>query len=149
MRFRAELLATGKSTAGFEVPESVVEELGGGKHPKVAVTVNGYRFHTSIARMGGRYLLGVSAERRDAAGVHPGDVLDVDVVLDTQPRETAVPDDLAAALSQDPAAAAFWNTLSPSRKQWHVLQVTGAKTAETRARRVGASIVMLRQHRTR
>jgi hypothetical protein len=49
MRFRAELLSTGKTTAGFEVPEPVLEELGGGRHPKVAVTVNGYRFRTSIA----------------------------------------------------------------------------------------------------
>lgn len=149
MRFRAELESTGRTTTGFEVPESIVTELGGGGHPKVAVTVNGYGFRTSIARMGGRYLLGVSAERRAAAGISAGDVLDVDVVLDTAPRETVVPDDLAAALAGDPEATAFWNTLSPSKKQWHVLQVTGAKTAETRARRVARSITMLRDHRAR
>jgi hypothetical protein len=149
MRFQAELESTGKTTAGFEVPESVVEQLGGGKHPKVVVTVNGYEFRTSIARMGGRYLLGFSAERRAAAGVSAGDVLDVDVVLDTAPRETAMPDDLAAALAQNPEATAFWNTLSLSKQQWHVLQVTGAKTAETRARRVAASIALLRERRAR
>lgn len=149
MRFRAELESSGKTATGFEVPESVVEELGGGKHPKVAVAVSGYEFRTSIARMGGRYLLGVSAERRTAAGISAGDVLDVDVVLDTAPRETEVPDDLAAALAQEPGAAAFWDTLSYSKKQWHVLQVTGAKTAETRARRVAKSVAMLREHRAR
>jgi Domain of unknown function (DUF1905)/Bacteriocin-protection, YdeI or OmpD-Associated len=149
MRFRAELESTGKTTAGFEVPESVVEELGGGGHPKVVGTVNGYEFRTSIARMGGRYLLGVSAERRVAAGVAVYDVVDVDVRLDTAPRDASEPADLAAALALDPQAAAFWNTLSPSKKQWHTPQVTGAKTPETRARRVAKSIAMLREHRAR
>lgn len=149
MRFRAELESTGNTTTGFEVPESVVTELGGGGRPKVAVTVNGYEFRTSIARMGGRYLLGVSAERREAAGVAAGDVLDVDVVLDTAPRVIEVPDDLAAALAEEPEAQAFWNTLSYSKQQWHVLQVTGAKAADTRARRVAKSVAMLREHRAR
>lgn len=149
MKVRAELELTGKTTTGFEVPESVVEELGGGNHPKVAVIVNGYQFRTSIARMGGRFLLGVSADRRAAANVSAGDVLDLEVELDTAPRETKVPDDLAAALAADPAAAEFWNTLSHSKKQWHVLQVTGAKAAETRARRVAKSIDLLRERRAR
>ncbi|NIK55622.1 DUF1905 domain-containing protein [Kribbella shirazensis] len=87
MKFTAELLATGKNTAGFEVPEPVVEALGGGARPKVSVTVNGFTFRTSIARMGGRYLLGVSADRRAEAGVAAGDVLEIDVELDTAPRE--------------------------------------------------------------
>lgn len=106
MRFRAELESSGKNTAGFEVPEAVVGKLGGGRHPKVAVTVNGYQFRTSIARMGGRYLLGVSAERRAAAGASAGEVLDVDVELDTATREVSVPEDFPAALEADPAAKA-------------------------------------------
>ena len=87
MKFTAELLSSGKNTAGFEVPDTVVESLGGGGRPKVVVTVDGYTFRTSIARMGGRYLLGFSADRRTEAGVTPGDVLEVDVELDTAPRE--------------------------------------------------------------
>lgn len=149
MRFRAELESSGKTTTGFEVPESVVDELGGGKHPKVSVTVNGYTFRTSIARMGGRYLLGVSAERREGAGVRAGEVLDVDVELDAALREVDLPEDLAAALDADPAAKAFWDSLSYSKQQWHVLQVTGAKKAETRANRVVKSIDLLRKHRAR
>jgi hypothetical protein len=149
MRFRAELESTGKTTAGLEVPESVVEGLGGGKHPKVAVALNGFEFRSSIARMGGRYLLGVSAERREAAGVAAGKVYDVDVVLDTAPREFAVPEDLASALAAEPEAKAFWDTLSYSKQQWHVLQVTGAKKAETRAGRVAKSVAMLRERRAR
>ena len=149
MKFTAELLSSGKNTAGFVVPDSVVESLGGGAHPKVSVTVNGYTFRTSIARMGGRYLLGFSAERRTEAAVTPGEVLDVEVELDTAPRELDVPEELAAALAADAKAKEFWETLSYSKQQWHVLQVTGAKTEETRDRRIEKSIGMLREGRAR
>ncbi|MEI8406719.1 MULTISPECIES: YdeI/OmpD-associated family protein [unclassified Kribbella] len=149
MKFTAELESTGKTTAGFEVPAEIVEKLGGGGHPKVSVTVNGYTFRTSIARMGGRYLLGVSVERRTAAGVSAGDVLEVDVELDTAPREVDVPEELAAALAADAAASEFWQTLSYSKQQWHVAQVTSAKTEETRDRRIEKSIGMLREGRAR
>jgi hypothetical protein len=149
LRFRAELESTGKTAAGFEVPESVVEGLGGGAHPKVTVTVNGFTFRTSIAKMGGRYLLGVSSERRKEAGITAGQVLDVDVEIDTAPREIDVPDDFAAALAADPRAKEFWDTLSYSKKSWHVLQVTGAKRAETRAARIEKSVAMLREGRAR
>jgi hypothetical protein len=149
MKFTAELESTGKTTAGFEVPAEIVDKLGGGGHPKVSVTVNGYTFRTSIARMGGRYLLGVSVERRTAAGVSAGDVLEVDVELDTAPREVDVPEELAAALAADAAASEFWQTLSYSKQQWHVVQVTSAKTDETRLRRIEKSIGMLREGRAR
>ena len=149
MKFTAELLSSGKNTAGFEVPDTVVESLGGGGRPKVSVTVNGYTFRTSIARMGGRYMLGFSAERRTEAGVTPGEVLEVDVELDTAPRELEVPEPLAAALAADAQAQAFWETLSYSNRQWHVLQVTSAKTDATRERRIEKSIAMLHEGRAR
>lgn len=149
MRFRAELKSTGKTTAGFEVPEEVVERLGGGGHPKVSVTVDGFTFRTSIAKMGGRFLLGVSVERRAQSGIEPGQVFDVDVALDTAPREVEVPDDLAAALAADVRAKKFWDTLSHSKQSWHVDQVTSAKKAETRTARVEKSVAMLRDGRAR
>ena len=149
MKFTAELLSAGKNTAGFEVPEAVVESLGGGGHPKVSVTVNGYTFRTSIARLGGRYMLGFSADRRAEAGVTPGEVLDVEVELDTAPRELEIPEPLATALAADPEAKAFWDTLSYSNRQWHVLQVTSAKADATRDRRIEKSIATLRERRAR
>jgi hypothetical protein len=147
---RVELeTAEGKSATGFAVPDEVVDELGGGRRPKVVITVNGYEYRTSIARMGERYLVPVSAERRRAAGVQAGDQLDVTLELDTAPREVDVPDDLAAALAAEPAAKAFFDTLSHSAKSWHVLQVTGAKKPETRANRVRKSVELLARGRAR
>ena len=147
--FRAELQSTGGTTTGFQVPDELVAELGGGGRPKVVVTVNGFEFRSSIARMGGSYRLGVSNERRASAGVAAGDVLDVDVQLDTAERTVDVPADLAAAFDGEPAAKAFFDGLSFSKQQWHVLPVTGAKSPETRARRVATSVNMLAEGRAR
>jgi hypothetical protein len=149
MKLHAELQATGGSTTGFQVPDDLMAALAGGGRPKVKVTVKGYEFRTSIARMGGSYWLGVSSERRTAAGVTAGDMLDVDIVLDTEERTVDVPEDLAAALASAPAAKAFFDSLSVSKRQWHVVQVTGAKAAETRARRVAKSVEMLGEGRAR
>jgi hypothetical protein len=149
MRFTAELLATGGNTTGFRVDDDLVTALGGGGRPKVVVTVNGYVWRSSIARMGGDYWLGVSAENRSGAGVAAGQVLDVDVELDTAVREVEMPEDLAAALAGEPAARGFWETLSYSNQRWHVLQLSGAKTAETRARRLAKAIASLREGRAR
>jgi hypothetical protein len=145
----AELMSSGKNTAGFVVPDEFVVQLGGGRHPKVRVGLNGTEFRTSIASMGGRFLLGVSAERREAAGVTAGETYDVDIELDDEPRRLEVPEDLATALDAEPGARPFFDSLSFSKQQWHVLQVTGAKQPETRARRVAASVAMLAEGRAR
>ncbi|MGX6608231.1 YdeI/OmpD-associated family protein [Micromonosporaceae bacterium Da 78-11] len=143
MRFRAELQRTGGTTTGFEVPAEIVTGLGGGGRPQVVATVNGYEFRSSIAKMGGSHWLGVSAERRSAAGIEGGQLLEVEVILDEAPREIEVPPDLRSALDAAPAANAFWATMSFSNQRWHVDQLTSAKTDETRARRLAKSLTLL------
>jgi uncharacterized protein YdeI (YjbR/CyaY-like superfamily) len=81
--------------------------------------------------MGGRYMVGVNAEHRAGAGVAGGDEVDVDIELDTAPRQVSVPADFAAALDAQPAARRTFDGLSYSNKSWHVLQVEGAKTDGT------------------
>ena len=149
MRFRTTILQSGKTSTGIEVPAEVVDALGAGKRPPVTVTLNGYTYRSSIAVMGGAYMVGVSSDVRAAAGVQGGDELDVDIALDTAPREVAVPDDLRAALDAEPAARETFEKLSNSNKSWHVLQVEGAKTDETRQRRIAKSVATLKEGRPR
>jgi uncharacterized protein YdeI (YjbR/CyaY-like superfamily) len=92
-------------------------------------------------------MLSLSAENRAGAGVAAGDEVDVDVELDTAPREVAVPSDLAGALDRDTDAKQFFDRLSYSHKLRHVLAIEGAKTAETRQRRIDKAITMLREGR--
>ena len=149
MRYRTTIVQSGKTATGIPVPDEVVEALGSGKRPAVRVTINGFTYRSSVAVIDGSYMVGVSAENRAGAGVAGGDEVDVDIELDTAPREVTVPDELAAALDAEPDARHTFETLSYSNKSWHVLQVTGAKTDETRQRRIAKSVAALKEGRPR
>jgi hypothetical protein len=149
MRFRTTILQSGKTATGIRVPDEVIDALGSGKRPAVTVTINGFTYRSSVAVMGGDYMVGVNADNRVGAGVAGGDVVDVDIELDTAPREVTVPADLAAALDAEPDARRTYDGLSYSNKSWHVLQVVGAKTDETRQRRIARSVDALRAGRIR
>ena len=149
MRFRATILQGDKTATGIEIPDAVVESLGKGKRPPIRVTIAGYTYRSTVAVMGGAYMVGLSAENRAASGVRGGDTVDVDIELDTEPRTVDVPPDFAAALAAEPAAQATFETLSNSNKGWHTYQIEGAKSPETRARRIAKSIEALRAGRIR
>ena len=149
MRFRTTILQSGKTATGIEIPEEIVTALGSGKRPKVAVTINGYTYRSSVAPMNDVFMVGVNSDVRAAAGVAGGDEVDVDIELDTAPREVTVPDDFAAALDAAPAARSTFDSLSYSNKSWHVLQIEGAKTDDTRQRRIAKSVEALREGRVR
>ena len=149
MRFRTTILQAGKTATGIRVPDDVVEALGRGKRPPVRVTINGFTYRSTVAVMGGDYMIGVSAENRAGAHVAGGDEVDVDLELDTAPRQVDVPPELQAALDADPAARATFDKLSYSNKSWHALQVTGTNNPETRARRIEKSIAALREGKVR
>jgi hypothetical protein len=143
VKFRATLEQHGKTATGIEVPDDVVEGLGGGRRAAVVVTINGHSYRSSIAVMGGQVLVGVSAENRAAAGVAAGDVIDVDLALDTAPREVEVPDDLARALKKEPAAKKAFEALTYSNQRRYVMAIDAAKTAETRERRIAKTVTEL------
>ena len=149
MRFRTTILQEGKTATGIQVPEEIVTALGSGKRAKVAVTINGYTYRSSVAPLNGVHMVGVNSDVRAAAGVAGGDEVDVDIELDTAPREVAVPPDFQAALDKEPAAQATFESLSYSNKSWHVLQIEGAKTDETRQRRIAKSVQALSDGRVR
>ena len=149
MRFRTTVQQAGKTATGIQVPDAVVEALGSGKRPPVKVTINGYTYRSTVAVVAGAHMVGVSAESRAGAGIAGGDEVEVDIELDTAPREVAVPADLAAALDAEPNARRTFDKLSYSNKSWHVLQVTGAKSEETRQRRIDKSVATLKEGRPR
>jgi hypothetical protein len=133
--FSAVLELAGKTATGIEVPSEALESLGGGKRPAVTVSLGEYVYRSTIGVMGGRFLIPVSADHREAAGLTAGDEVRVTLNLDTAPRTVAVPDDLATALDAGGVRAAF-DALSPSARKAHVTSVEGTTVAETRARRV-------------
>ena len=149
MRFNTTILQTGKTASGIEIPDEIIDALGAGKRPPVRVTLHGFTYRSTVAVMNGVYMVGVNAENRSAARVAGGDEVQIDIEVDTEPREVVVPADFHTALQGDSAARLTFDGLSYSNKRWHVLQVEGAKTAETRERRIAKSLEILRQGRAR
>ena len=150
MRFRTVLESNGKTATGIRVPPEVVAALGPSKKPAVRVSIAGHTYRSTVAtRSGVVPRRGQRREPRGPPGSRPATSVDVELELDTEPREVAVPPDLMAAFAADARAQSFFDTLTPSQKQWYVLPIEQAKAAETRARRVAKALGMLREGRKR
>lgn len=149
MKYRTTIEGAGKSAAGIEVPADVVEALGGGKRARVVVRLNDYTYRNAIGVVDGRSMIGVSNEHRAASGLAPGDEVEVELKLDTAPREVVVPPELQAALDAEPMARATFDRLSPSNRGWHASQVTGTTNEETRSRRIEKQIAALKAGKPR
>jgi Bacteriocin-protection, YdeI or OmpD-Associated/Domain of unknown function (DUF1905) len=149
LTFTATLQSRGPAAA-VVLDDAQVETLGeGAKRFPVVATVNGYTWRTSVARMGGEFLVGLSREVRDGAGVAAGDAVEVSLALDTAPREVEVPEALATALAGDAEAQARFDRLAFTHRKEFARWIAEAKRDETRDRRVAQALTMLREGRTR
>jgi hypothetical protein len=119
----------------------------GSKRPPVRATINGYTYRTSVASMGGKFMMGVPPEFREGAGVKAGDTVDVDLELDTEPREVATPPDFAAALARNADARRSFEGLTYSNKRRLVAAIEAIKSPETRQRRIEKTIDQLKDGR--
>jgi hypothetical protein len=143
MKFRTTIELGGKTATGFAVPDEVVEDLGSGRRPAVTVTIGGYTYRTTVARMGDRFMVPLSAENRTGAGVAAGDDVDVSIELDTAPRLVDVPDDFATAMTEAGIRPAFDKMSFTHRKEW-VRSIEDAKSAATRQRRIDKAVTEIR-----
>jgi hypothetical protein len=134
-KFNTVIFQIGNNT-GIEVPEDAIEKLGSGKRPAVKVSLNNFTYRSTVAVMGGKFLIPLSAERREKARVKGGDKLDVTLELDTEPREVELHEDFKKALETDKKAKAIFEKLSYSAKQGYALPVLQAKADDTRKRRI-------------
>lgn len=143
--FVATLLqAAGKNAVGIVVPPDAVAALGSSRKPSVTVTLNNYTYRSTVATMSGRFMVGVAAEHREAAGVKGGDTLKVTLTLDTEPRIVALPADLKRALVKAKALPTFDASAAWKRKEF-VRRVVDAKTPETRVRRIAKVVAALQE----
>ena len=139
--FEATVTATGNNTR-IVVPDEVIEQLAAGRRPPVAVTVNGYEYRTTVGVMNGKHMISVSAAVRAATGLKGGDAVHVTLTVADTPREVVIPADFAAALAADEQAGVFFGKLSNSLQRYHVDSITGAKSADTRQRRIEKAIAL-------
>lgn len=136
IRFRTTILQAGKTATGIQIPDEVIAKLGTSKKPAVRVTINGFTYRSTVAVMGGKFMVGVNAENRKKAKVAGGDKVDVDIALDTEPRDVTVPADFATMLSRNTRVRQHFDGMSYSKRKAFVQGIEGAKTVETRQRRI-------------
>jgi Domain of unknown function (DUF1905)/Bacteriocin-protection, YdeI or OmpD-Associated len=131
-----------KNTTGIAVPPEVVSALGSSKKPAVRVALNGYTYRSTVASMGGKFAISLSAGNRKSAGLEGGERIEVTLELDTEPRVIPIPPDLKTALVKARALAAF-EKAAPSRRKEFVRQVEEAKASDTRERRISRILAAL------
>jgi DNA-binding MarR family transcriptional regulator len=131
-----------RNVTGIVVAPRIVEALGQGKRPPVKVTLNGYTYRSTIASMGGKFMISLSAQNRERAGVRGGEEVEVHLELDAELRTTALPDDLKAALVREGVLPAF-EQLPSSRRKELVRQVETAKAPATRTRRIEKAVELV------
>lgn len=142
---KATLVPRGQAAAVVLSDEQVATVGEGAKRFPVVATVNGHTWRTSVVRMGGEFLLGLNREVREGAGAEAGDTVDLELELDTKPREVELPPVLAAALAADGEALAAFERLSYTQRKEHARWVAQAKRDETRERRVAKTLDRLRE----
>jgi hypothetical protein len=111
------------------------------------VTIRDYTYRSTVATVNGQFMVGVSAENRAKAGVAGGDEVNVDIELDTEPRTVEVPADLRGGSRgrAEGAGVLRWAVEQPEivvRRRDR-----GAKTSETRQRRIDGALERLREGR--
>jgi hypothetical protein len=142
-KFKTTILIAGKTATGICIPDEIVASLNAGKKPPIKVTINGYTYRSTIAVMGGKYMVGVSADVRKASSVKGGDTLTVEIELDTEVRKVELPADFKSALDKNLSAKQFFQSLSYSKQKNHVTLIEQAKTDGTRRNRIDISIADL------
>ncbi len=133
--FRTKLAGSADGPTGIVVPPAVIEEIGQGKKPAVALTVNGYAYRSTVAVMGGDFMIPFSSEHRAKSGIKAGDEIEVIIEFDDKPREIEVPESLADALAAKGLREKF-DKQAPSKRKEFVRQVNEAKAEDTRQRRI-------------
>jgi hypothetical protein len=149
VHFKTQLQPRGPAAAVILDDVQVAAVGEGAKRFPVVATVNGYTWRTTVVRMGGEFLLGLSKEVRQGAGAEAGDEVDVTVELDTAPREVEVPEALAAALAADPEAKASFDRMAFTHRKEYARWIADAKQEQTRERRLGQALEMIRAGKTR
>ena len=144
MKFKAKVIPSGNATA-VEVPAAAIDKLNAGARPPVVIAINGHTWRSRVAAMRGMHLIGISAANRKASAISEGDLVEVQLELDVEPRTVEEPADVEAALNQRRAVRADFERLPFGLRRKHIAGIEAAKSPETRSRRIAKLVSELEQ----
>ena len=141
IEFEADVQGEGGGT-WVDVPLDLKQTYGKGNLVPINATFNGtVPYQGVLAMMGGACpMLLIRSDVREKLGVQIGDRVQVRIELDTAPRVVNLPDDVAAMVDANPAAAATWEKLAPSHRREYARWIEEAKRPETRQRRAEETV---------
>jgi hypothetical protein len=116
------------------------EQIFGAKRVPVCGTINDARFRSTVFRMHERYFIPVNKELREHAKVKGGDLVNVEIERDREPRTVEPPADLLAALNANATAKNAWGKLSYTHQKEFVKAIEEAKREQTRRDRIEKTI---------
>jgi hypothetical protein len=148
VRFKVQLTTTPAAGHGsfIVVPTEVAARLELKGRPKIQAVIEGHPYRGSLMPMGdGTFGLGVMKAIEHAAGIAVGDLITVELGLDTAPRVVEPPRDLRRELARDQKIAASWAKLSYTNQKEIAGGIEEAKKPATRERRLAAALERLRR----
>jgi Domain of unknown function (DUF1905)/Bacteriocin-protection, YdeI or OmpD-Associated len=148
-KFKVKLFGQeGSSVAALKPPFNVVEIFRRKGRVPVKGTVNGFPFRSSLMNMGDGHMMVVNAELRAGAKCKAGDTVSVVMELDEDVRKVELPAYLKKIITADPKNKQAWDKLAFTHQKEHVRAIEDAKRDETRQKRIGAMMDMLRQKKS-
>lgn len=146
-RFKADLEIIGINPF-VQVPVAVLSALfktaGREKGPiPVRGSVNGNMFQQTLVRYRGLWRLYINLVMLPDSPRRVGETLDISIAFDTADRSIPMPPALETALNLNPAAAAAFHELIPSRKKEIMRYIAALKSAEAIIRNVQRTIAFL------
>jgi hypothetical protein len=125
-----------------EISKAVRKEAGENtKHVPVHGWIDGLAFqNTLVPRGGGNFRFHIHSKIWRKLRIDAGAAVEVTMLLDREPREAAVPAELAAELADTPRALAAFNGITPALRRHIVEWVEAAKQIRTRDKRIQLTV---------
>jgi hypothetical protein len=123
---------------------------GRGRYLPVRGVAGGLPFRgTLLPGMNQMYRLYLHSRIWKKLGIDSGDIVEVALELDDEPREVAMPEELAAALAEHRGAFAAFRAVTPTLQREFILWFGAAKSSATRERRLRIGIPRLMERARR
>lgn len=141
--FTARIVTTDQTPEGAIPIPFDTKDVFGKEAAQVVVRIGQHSYRATAFIENDKPYIPLSEEHQSAAGVAPGEQVDVSLVYDVQPRVFSLPDDLEQELKGRDEAAAVWEDLSTTHQRQYLDWLEESPDSDTRKLRLNKIIERL------